>query len=231
MKGPRVHRAGVLRLLNILLVLMMALATCASVAAASTPKLAPAGDSDTGSGDEALVEFRLPNIWAVDELVALGADLAKYLRQNDDGRVTVNAFITPDERALYESMGFQAGATIEDRSTWEAAKAEREAVTAAEQRARNAAENGAAAAPVKGPLGFDPGGEITSMRVDYFENYAARFLSVAAHSKAGLPLGGATMAMAWKEAGGVYATAATMSKYTDAGQYMYVFAGLLPANR
>ena len=221
MKGPRVPRAGMLRLLNILLVLMMVLATFASVAAASTPKLAPAGDLDTGSGDKALVEFRLPNRAAVDQLVALDADLAEYLRENDDGSVTVNAFVTAEERALYESLGFQAGATIEDRSTWEVAKAEREAAMAAEQRARDAAEKGAAAAPAKGPLGFDPGGEITIMRVDYFENYAGRFLSVAARTKAGLPSGGATMAMAWKEAGGDYGTATNMSKYTDAGTYMY----------
>jgi len=32
---------------------------------------------------------------------------------------------------------------------------------------------------------FDPGGEITVMRVDYFTNYAGRFLSVAAWTSAG----------------------------------------------
>ena len=133
---------------------------------------------DTGDEDKALVEFTLPDLEAVDHLVALDADLAEYLRQNEDGTVTVNAFVTPAERAYYESLGYRAGATIEDRSTWEAARAEREAVIAAEQRAQDAAQKGAEAAPAK-PLytfGFDPGGEVTIMRVDYFENYAGRFL-------------------------------------------------------
>ena len=140
MKGLRLPRAGMLRLLNIVLVLMMVLATCASVAAAGAPmpatNLASTGSADTGSEDEALVEFRLPNRAAVDQLVALDADLAESLRVNDDGSVTVNAFVTPDERALYESMGFQAGATIEDRSTWEAARAEREAAWRRKRRPR-----------------------------------------------------------------------------------------------
>ncbi len=59
------------------------------------------------------------------------------------------------------------------------------------------------------------------MRVDYFTNYAGRFLAVSAFTKQGLPTGGATMAMAWKEQGGDYGAATNMSKYTDAGVYMY----------
>lgn len=59
------------------------------------------------------------------------------------------------------------------------------------------------------------------MRVDYFENYAGRFLAVAARTSAGLPTGGPTMAMSWKEAGGDYGAATNMSKYSDAGAYIY----------
>ena len=59
------------------------------------------------------------------------------------------------------------------------------------------------------------------MRVDYFTNYAGSFLAVSARTSQGLPSGGATMAMAWKEAGGDYGTATNMSKYTDVSQYMY----------
>ena len=213
--------------LLLLLALVAAPVAAAPVSNSSTPSgcPAPVGDPDTEQ-NAALIEFRLPNRAAVDDLVAYGADLAEYLRENDDGSVTVNAFVTPSECAYYESLGYQAGVTIEDHSTWEAAKAEREAAMAAEQRARDAAEQGAAGAPLKGPesaapLGFDPGGEVTIMRVDYFTNYAGRFLAVAARTSLGLPSGGPTMAMAWKEAGGDYGTATNMSKYTDAGQYMY----------
>ncbi len=226
MKGISLPRAGALRLLNIILVLMMVLATGASVAAADArtpaPKLAPTADADTGSDDEALVEFRLPNRDAVDQLVALGADLTEYVRQNDDGTVTVNAIVTPEERAYYESLGYQAGATIEDSSTWAAARAEREAAMAAEAAAKNAAQAGPKAAPRPlAPNGFVTPPEITIQRVDYFTNYAGRFLSVEAKDSLGTTSGGPTLAMAWAEAGGNYGTAATMSKFNDSGQYMY----------
>lgn len=174
--------------------------------------------------DEALVEFRLPNLEAIEQLIALNADLTEYLRMNEDGSVIVHAIVTPSERALYESLGFAAGMTIEDRATWEAAKAEREAAIEAEQRAKALAEEGTIAALEElGPriMGFAPTPEVLIMRVDYFTNYAGRFLAVAARTSLGLPVGGPTLAMAWKEADGEYGTAMTMSKYTDAGVYMY----------
>ena len=196
---------------------------------ASSTCPAPAGDPDAEE-NEALIEFQLSDRAAVDGLVALGTDLAEYLRENDDGSVTVTAFVTPSECAYYESLGYQAGATIEDQATWEAAKAEREAAMAAEQRALDVAELGVPGGTLDAPglspndvgiNAFDPGGEVTIMRVDYFTNYAGRFLAVAARTSQGLPSGGPTMAMAWKESGGDYGTATNMSKYTDAGQYMY----------
>jgi hypothetical protein len=166
------------------------------------------------------MEFQLPNRQAVDQMVAAGADLAEYLRENSDGSVTVNALVTPGERAYYESLGFQAGAIVEDRSTWEAAKADRQAMISAEKRAK-AAVSAAGRAGSVGAAGFDPGGEITIMRVDYFTNYAGRYVSVAARTSLGTGTGGPTLALAVKLEGGNYSTASTMSKYTDAGQYMY----------
>jgi hypothetical protein len=181
----------------------------------------PALGLDPEGQEKALVEFRLPSRVAIDQLVAIGADLAEYLRENGDGSVTVNAIVTPSMRAYYESLGFQAGATVEGRSTWEAAKAEREATIAAEKRSLNAA-----AAPGRRPgdvsaAGFDPGGEIMILRADYFTNYAGRFLSVAARTSLGTGTGGPSLAMAWKEQGGDYGPAAVLSKYADAGRYMY----------
>ena len=164
----------------------------------------------------ALVEFQLPNRAAIDQLNAVGADLAEYVRDNPDGTITINAFVTPSERAQYEAMGFPAGVTVEDRSTWEAARAEREAAIAAEETAKNAALSDKMDAAA-----FDPGGEVTIMRVDYFTNYAGRFLAVAARSALGLNSGGPTLAIAWRTAEGSYGSATNMSKFTDAGQYMY----------
>lgn len=164
----------------------------------------------------ALVEFQLPNRAAIDQLNAVGADLAEYVRDNSDGTITINAFVTPSERAQYEAMGFPAGVTVEDRSTWEAARAEREATIAAEEIAKNAALSDKVDAAA-----FDPGGEVTIMRVDYFTNYAGRFLAVAARTALGLNSGGPTLAIAWRTAEGSYGTATNMSKFTDASQYMY----------
>jgi hypothetical protein len=222
MRAPYRRRPWQLAIWLLLLILIAAPVGAAPVRDDPTPPAA--AGLDTGTEDQALVEFRLPNRAAIDQLVALDADLAEYVRENDDGTVTINAFVTPDERALYESMGFQAGATIEDRSTWEAAKAEREAAIAAEKRARTIAQGGAAAASAMGPKaaqGFAPIPEITIQRVDYFTNYAGRFLSVEAKDALGTNSGGPTLAMAWAEAGGDYGTAANMSKFTDSGQYMY----------
>ncbi|MFN3979205.1 MAG: M14 family zinc carboxypeptidase [Caldilinea sp.] len=182
---------------------------------AETPQPSPY-DVPTEYEELALVEFQLPDRLAIDQLVELGADLAEYVRDNPDGTITINAFVTPRERAIYESMGFPAGLTVEDRSTWEAARAEREAAIAAEQAAFSAAESDEVSA-----ASFDPGGEVTIMRVDYFTNYAGRFLAVAARTSLGMPTGGPTLAMAWRTEDGGYGSATNMSKFNDAGQYMY----------
>jgi len=206
------------------LALVVAPVVAASIGDDSAPGVPPQPP------DEAVVEFRLPNREAVGLLAAVGADLAEYLRENEDGSVTVHALVTPGLRAYYESLGFQAGATIEDGSTWEAAKAERAATIAAEKRSRDAAEQGTAASAATTPgrrpgdlsaAGFDSGGEVMILRADYFTNYAGEFLSVAARTSLGTSTGGPTLAMAWKEPGGNYGMAFTMAKYADAGQYLY----------
>lgn len=184
------------------------------------PGTAPGGpqDDDPVGTDRALVEFRLPDREAIEQLLTAGADLAEYLRDNEDGSVTANAFVTPSLRSYYESLGFSAGATIEDRATWEAAHADRAAACAAERQSLRAAEG---ATGELHAAGFDPGGEIAIMRVDYFTNYAGRFLSVAARATRGTATSSPTLALAWKEQDGSYGSAGTMSKYVDAGQYLY----------
>jgi hypothetical protein len=205
--------SGVYRTHLGLRILWLLLLTIAGVPAVAVPF-----DDGFEGEDRVLIEFRLPNRAAVDQLVAAGADLAEYLRENEDGSVTVNALVTPSLRAHYESLGFQAGATIEDRSTWEAAKADRAATMSAERQAVSSAAGGASALRI---AGFDPGGEITVLRADYFTNYAGRFLSVAARTSLGASVGGPTLAMAWREQSGSYGTAGTMLKYVDDGRYMY----------
>lgn len=195
--------------------------------------------------DEALVEIHLADRLGVDSLVNMGADLAEYLRENEDGTVTVNAFVTPTERLFLETAGYRFGATIEDRDTWEARKAEREEAIAAEQGAHEVAEKGPLAdldpslsndmmpralrsgelsggPPNRSASGEEePPGEVSVMRADYFVHRSGRFLSVEARTSLGTTSGGPTMAMSWAEEGGEFGTATTMSKFNDSGAYMY----------
>lgn len=182
--------------------------------------------------DEALVEIHLGDRKGVDELVEMGVDLAEYLRHNPDGTVTVNAFVTRTERVFLTSLGYRFGATIEDRSTWEARRAERERAMAAEAASHEVAERGLRAdvdgivpAPSlsarKSATQDAPPGEVSIMRADYFVHRSGRFLSVEARTAQGTPSGGPTLSVAWAEEGAEFQPATTMSKFTDSGAYMY----------
>jgi uncharacterized repeat protein (TIGR01451 family) len=182
-----------------------------------------------GPGPEANVEFNLPNRAAADELIAQGADLVEYVRDEPDGTITINAWVTPAERLYIESLGYPAGRTVEDQSTYEARMGERQAAIDKQEVAQHVAEGGTVA--VDGTLlpgsGRTAGaetaqaGEVTVMRADYFTHRSGTFLSVEARTSLGTPSGGPTMAMSWREETGAYGTATSMSKFTDAGQYMY----------
>jgi len=60
--------------------------------------------------------------------------LVEYVRDNDDGTVTVNAVMNDQEKADLAADGFQIGATIEDHKTWLERRAERDEALAAEER-------------------------------------------------------------------------------------------------
>ena len=186
--------------------------------------------------EEALVEIHLPDRPAIDDLVNMGADLAEYLRENPDGTVTVNAFVTRTERLFLESKGYRFGRTIEDRSTWEARLKERDEAMAAEGISHEVAENGPTADIASAldrldlPRSYSraasageesPAGEVTIMRADYFVHRSGRFLSVEARTDQGTPSGGPTLSISWAEENGQFGTATTMSRFTDSGAYMY----------
>lgn len=180
--------------------------------------------------EEALVEIHLSGRKGVDELVEMGVDLAEYLRENPDGTVTVNAFVTRTERLFLTSLGYRFGATIEDRSTWDARRTERDRAIAAENASHEVAEEGLRAdvsgvipalSQRKSASQESPPGEVTIMRADYFVHRSGRFLSVEARTALGTNSGGPTLSVSWAEAGEAYQSAATMSKFTDSGAYMY----------
>jgi uncharacterized repeat protein (TIGR01451 family) len=224
----KVGRGGrLLRVLTgtLLALALLALAVPGLTAMGATP--APFGQP----GEEALVEFNLPDRAAADDLIAQGADLAEYVRDEADGSITIAAFVTAAERVYIESLGYPAGRTVEDRATWEARLAERQIAIDNQERARHVAEGGTLAAD--GSLlaseasattaGAEPAqsSEVNVMRADYFTHRSGTFLSVEARTNLGTPTGGPTLAVSWREESGSYGAATSMSKFTDAGAYMY----------
>src|SRR5688500_7758890 len=147
-----------------------------------------------------LVEVNLPQQEAVIELLLAAEDYGivlndHYLRANRNGTVTVTVFGTEDDLVALDAAGFELGATIEGPGTWRAQVAERQTAVRAEARAD-------ASALGDPPVIVDED-EIVILRVDYFENYAGRFLSVEAKNRLGgaAPTGsdyiGPEMSLSW----------------------------------
>jgi hypothetical protein len=126
-----------------------------------------------------------------------------YLRREGNGGVTVTVFGTEDELAALEAAGYTVGRTIEGPATWRDRLADRAADVKAEERAEVAAKGGGG-----GPGEVAPAdtGEIVVLRADVFENYAGRFLSVEAKSRAATMTGntytGPTLVLAWNSGAG-----------------------------
>jgi hypothetical protein len=124
-----------------------------------------------------------------------------YLRHNRDGTVTATVFA--DERGLdrLAAAGYEIGVTIEGPRTWERRIEQRQSTIRQERRARKAALD-------KRLRITSHTDEIVVLRVDYFENYAGRFLSVEAKDRLGgsTPTGatytGPTLSLSWNSGPG-----------------------------
>jgi hypothetical protein len=127
-----------------------------------------------------------------------------YLRHEGNGGVTVTVFGTEDEFAALEAAGYTVGRTIEGPATWRDRAADWTAAVAAEKRAEKAARGGGGSGP--GDVAPADTGEIVVLRVDLFENYAGRFLSVEAKTRlasmSGSTYTGPTLVLAWNEGTG-----------------------------
>ncbi|MGH7357703.1 MAG: hypothetical protein ACREJR_02695, partial [Candidatus Rokuibacteriota bacterium] len=188
-----------------------ALLALAIVALAGTGGAAAQSDErgiDPNQG-ESLVEVTVPSKSAAIELQleadSYGIDFNEhYLRQNRSGTFTVTVFGNEDELAALDAAGYELGVTIEGPDTW------RERIS--DLRAGRRAENRADAAALGNPVGDPPTvvdeDEIVILRVDYFENYAGRFLSVEAKNRLGgaEPSGsdyiGPEMSLSWNTGAG-----------------------------
>ena len=155
---------------------------------------------------ESLVEVNLPSKAAAERLQlnaeSFGVDFNEhYLRHNADGSVTVTVFGSDFELAALDVGGYDLGRTIEGPDTWRARIAARQAEVKSENRADAAALD----QPITVQSHED---EIVVLRVDYFENYAGRFLSVEAKDRDGAaaPTGstyiGPTLSLSWNTGAG-----------------------------
>ena len=153
-----------------------------------------------------LVEVNLPNKGAALRLQleagSYGVEFNDhYLRQNPSGSVTATVFT--DKRGLtrLEAAGYEVGATIESPATWTRRINQRRAAIRKERRARKAALD-------KRARIASHTDEIVVLRVDYFENYAGRFLSVEAKDRLGgsTPTGadyvGPDLSLSWNRGAG-----------------------------
>ena len=119
-----------------------------------------------------------------------------YLRHDGNGGVTVTVFGGAEELDVLEAAGYSVGRTIEGPATWR----DRAADWQADVRAEKTAE---AASLAAGSAEVAPRGDIIVLRVDYFENYAGRFLSVEAKDGTrGTSTTGASLAVSWNTGGG-----------------------------
>jgi Zinc carboxypeptidase/Chitobiase/beta-hexosaminidase C-terminal domain len=153
-----------------------------------------------------LVEVTLPNKAAAIRL-QLADDTYSidfndhYLRHNADGTVTVTVFGTAEELAEFHAAGFDLGRTIEGPETWRDRLADRQADVKQEEQA-----DAAALGETIGTTSHED--EIVVLRVDYFENYAGRFLSVEAKDRLGgsTPTGstyvGPSLSLSWDTGAG-----------------------------
>jgi hypothetical protein len=187
---------------------------------------AAAGRADERGVDpnqgESLVEVNLPNKGAAMRLQLeadkYGIDFNEhYLRQEADGSVTVSVFGDDDEIASLDAAGFEVGVTIEGPNTWRNRIEARQTDVRKEQRADDAALD----EPVVTPRTHED--ELVVLRVDYFENYAGRFLSVEAKTRLATVnpdtgvYTGPTLSLSWNSGAGtaIDSTPRTMNVNVD----------------
>ncbi len=119
-----------------------------------------------------------------------------YLRHGANGGVTVTVFGGAEELDALEAAGYELGTTIEGPATWRDRVADRQADVKAEKSAE-------AAALAQAGADVAPRGDIIVLRVDYFENYAGRFLSVEAKDGTrGSSTTGASLVLSWNTGAG-----------------------------
>ncbi|MEU8264732.1 M14 family zinc carboxypeptidase [Micromonospora sp. NPDC048999] len=203
-----IRRPGNVGRLGALLAVPLAIALTAlpTIASPSSPdgQVKPLLESSSEQNGVALMRIVAADRAEVDRLADLGVDLVEYVKPLDEG-IEVHAVLSPEETNSLRAMGFNVQGKIADQDDYAENTAER-------QEAIAAAESAAAAEDT-----------LTVLRAEWFTSLNGnRFLSFEVKSSA---VDSATVLTARWDSGVNTAAGsggtATMSRFTDAGQYMY----------
>ncbi|SDZ32836.1 Chitobiase/beta-hexosaminidase C-terminal domain-containing protein [Micromonospora pattaloongensis] len=172
--------------------------------ATSSGRVAPDRLSSTEQDGVALMRIVVPGQTDVDRLNTMGVDLAEY-KKAVDGGLEVHAVLSPEESRQLRAQGFDVRDALADQRDFATNQAERRAAVAA-----------AAAAAAETDT-------LTPLRAEWFTSVDdQRFLSVEVKSSA--TDAETVLTAAWDSGKGTAPGSggtATMSRFTDAGQYMY----------
>ncbi|WP_405149910.1 M14 family metallopeptidase [Sphaerisporangium sp. NBC_01403] len=181
--------------------------TAIPVLAAPTPSptsVAPDHQSSTVQDGVALLRIVVPDQAGVDELNDLGVDLAEYKKPLDNG-IEVHAVLSPEEADDLRAKGFDVRGAISDQADAVANLSERQSAIKSADAAEATTD------------------KLTALRAEWFTSTDdQRFISVEVKSSA---TDAETVLTATWDSGPKTAPdsggTATMSRFTDAGQYMY----------
>ncbi|MEU8058638.1 M14 family metallopeptidase [Microbispora bryophytorum] len=184
--------------------LAIALNALPAFADPSPAPVPPDRASSTAQNGVALMRVVVDDQSGVDRLIALGVDLAEYSKPVDGG-IEVHAVLSPEEARSLRDRGFDVRDAISDQSDYAANLTERRQALAAAS--ADAAETDT----------------LTPLRAEWFTSLDnQRFLSVEVKTSA--TDAQTVLTATWDSGPGTAPDSGgstTMSRFTDAGQYMY----------
>ncbi|HET6549539.1 MAG TPA: hypothetical protein VFG79_13830, partial [Solirubrobacter sp.] len=142
-------------------------ALAATAALAMLPATALADDGSS------VIEFKLPDKQAADQLIKLGYDLGDGLDQSTPGQVKATIVVSPEQKAQLEAMGYPAVHTIMGPGDADALRAERNAQIKAENAAKAALSK-----PVASKRRSAAVGSVRAQRAEYYVDAAGLELSI-----------------------------------------------------
>jgi Zinc carboxypeptidase/Chitobiase/beta-hexosaminidase C-terminal domain len=182
------------------------------------PAVAFDGDGDvTDPDEERVIEVLAGDRAGLDRLVAMGLDLLENVETTQSG-IVVQAVLNADEAAALRDAGFATGRVLWTESDTERVVEEREAELDAER-----TEAATALAELQAEAALLSTDAVKVLRADYYTSFDEMVISVEARTSAGNDPSVA-LEMCWDTGPGTAflpANCLEMSRFADAGQYLY----------